>query len=67
MEIEELTLGLGIADLPACGENDFLCKRRNQFIVSRAYSEFAQTHSVNAQYFRVSGFIPSNIYDGILT
>lgn len=44
----------GIEDLPACGEHDWFCKKRNQLIKSQAYTRYAQTHSVTAQYFRVS-------------
>ena len=43
---------MGISDLPACKPTDFLCKLASRVIKSGAYSHYAQTNVVQAQYYR---------------
>lgn len=42
----------GIGGLPGCGDRDYFCKRRHQAFESQAYTDYAQTHIVAAQYYR---------------
>lgn len=42
----------GIADLPPCRKNDFICKTRNDLLKSQIWTNYAQTNVVTAQYYR---------------
>lgn len=42
----------GISDFPACLPYDLVCKQVHALLSSGVYTEYAQTHSVTAQYFR---------------
>ncbi|KAH7888637.1 Alpha/Beta hydrolase protein [Phlebopus sp. FC_14] len=43
---------MGISDLPACGTFDMLCQIARRAAKNGVYSEWAQEHLVQAQYFR---------------
>ncbi|CAI8491568.1 hypothetical protein CAS74_004882 [Pichia kudriavzevii] len=42
----------GFADLPPCEPDNSFCKRRNEFLKSRMYTDFMQNNNIQAQYFR---------------
>ncbi|CAN6605004.1 hypothetical protein TRVA0_002S04984 [Trichomonascus vanleenenianus] len=42
----------GIADLPTCARNDFLCRQRNRLMRSQIWSDYVQNNVITAQYFR---------------
>ncbi|KAK9239404.1 Alpha/Beta hydrolase protein [Lipomyces kononenkoae] len=42
----------GVADFPPCNARDFLCRRRNAFLKTQAYSRYAQESITVAQYYR---------------
>jgi palmitoyl-protein thioesterase len=42
----------GFVDLPPCEPDSFLCRKRNEFLKSRMYSDYLQENNVQAQYFR---------------
>ncbi|KIK98645.1 hypothetical protein PAXRUDRAFT_823618 [Paxillus rubicundulus Ve08.2h10] len=43
---------MGISDLPVCGTVDFLCQVARRAAKAGVYSDWAQNHLVQAQYFR---------------
>ncbi|PWZ01832.1 alpha/beta-hydrolase [Testicularia cyperi] len=43
---------MGIADLPACGPTDFLCRLAEAALRGGIYTDYAQSHLVSAQYYR---------------
>ncbi|KAK9323364.1 Alpha/Beta hydrolase protein [Lipomyces orientalis] len=42
----------GVADFPPCSKRDIVCRRRNAFLKSQAYSQYAQGSITVAQYYR---------------
>ncbi|KAK9313547.1 Alpha/Beta hydrolase protein [Lipomyces starkeyi] len=42
----------GVADFPPCNARDFVCRRRNAFLKTQAYSQYAQESITVAQYYR---------------
>ncbi|KAK9249007.1 Alpha/Beta hydrolase protein [Lipomyces tetrasporus] len=42
----------GVTDFPPCSKRDFVCRRRNAFLKSQAYSNYAQGSITVAQYYR---------------
>ncbi|KAK9374901.1 Alpha/Beta hydrolase protein [Lipomyces chichibuensis] len=42
----------GVADFPPCNARDFVCRRRNAFLKTKAYSQYAQESITVAQYYR---------------
>lgn len=50
-----ITLGSphnGISDFPPCSNDNFLCKKRNEFLKKRIYNDRIQENNIQAQYFR---------------
>ncbi|TKY88294.1 hypothetical protein EX895_002646 [Sporisorium graminicola] len=43
---------MGIADLPACGPTDLLCRVAEAALRGGVYTDYAQSHLVTAQYYR---------------
>lgn len=43
---------MGIADLPACGPTDLLCRVAEAALRGGIYTDYAQSHLVSAQYYR---------------
>lgn len=43
---------MGIADLPACGPTDLLCRVAEAALLGGIYTDYAQSHLVSAQYYR---------------
>ncbi|KAJ9475653.1 Palmitoyl-protein hydrolase 1 [Pseudozyma hubeiensis] len=43
---------MGIADLPACGPTDLLCRVAEAALRGGIYTDYAQSHLVTAQYYR---------------
>ncbi|KAN0065303.1 hypothetical protein ACQY0O_001138 [Thecaphora frezii] len=43
---------MGIADLPACGPTDLLCRLAETALRGGIYTDYAQSHLVSAQYYR---------------
>lgn len=42
----------GIADLPPCDPRNWMCKKRNDYIKSKMYTDFMQDNNIQAQYYR---------------
>lgn len=42
----------GISDLPPCDANNWICKRRNEYIKSKMYTDYMQENNIQSQYFR---------------
>lgn len=51
----------GIADLPPCDPTNWMCKKRNEYIKSKMYTDFMQENNIQAQYYR-----DINIYETYL-